>query len=159
LIWINAAAISNGEPCERSPQSGCREMPFLRIVAVLLLSLVLLDARPARAEEIEGAWASDDEHCDKIFENRNGRTVLAQDSDMYGGGFVIDNNRITGKMARCTITSRRKDGDTVHLLAACATDIMLSSVQFSLRVRADDQLTRVFPGMEGIEINYRRCRL
>jgi hypothetical protein len=134
-------------------------MPFLRTLAVLLLITGLFDVGYARADEIEGAWASDEDQCGKVFESRNGRTVLAQDSDMYGGGFVIDGSRITGKMARCTIKSRRKDGDTVRLLAACATDIMFSSVQFSLRVPADNQLTRIFPGMEGIEINYRRCPL
>ena len=44
-------------------------------------------------------------------------------------------------------------------LAACATDIMLSDVQFVLRVVDDDTITRVFPGIEGMEVKYHRCRL
>ena len=133
-------------------------MRLSRILAVLLIAGLALIGR-AHAGEIEGAWATDDEHCNKVFENRNGRTVLSQDSDMYSGGFVIDGDRITGKMARCTIKNRKRDGDTMHLLAACATDIMFSSVQFSLRLPEDGRLTRIFPGMDDIEINYRRCRL
>ena len=93
-----------------------------------------------------------------MFVDRGGQTVLSEDSDLYGGGFVIDGNRITGKMARCTIKSRKQDGDTVHLLATCATDIMFSSTQFSLKLHDDGRLTRLFPGMDEIQINYHRCR-
>ena len=88
---------------------------------------------------------------------KGGQTVLSEDSDLYGGGFTIDANRITGKMARCSITNRRNDGDTVHLLASCATDIMFSRFQFSLKVRDPNSITRIFPGMEEIQINYQRC--
>ena len=132
-------------------------MSLSRLLAMLLIAGPVLVAR-AHASEIEGAWATDEENCGKVFVNRNGRTVLSEDSDMYGGGFVIDGDRITGKMARCTIKNRKRNGDTMHLLAACATDIMFSSVQFSLRLPEDGRLTRIFPGMDDIEINYRRCR-
>jgi hypothetical protein len=128
-----------------------------RILAVLLIAGLALVGR-AHAGEIEGAWATNEENCGKVFENRNGQIVLSLDSDLYGGGFVIDGDRITGKMARCTIKNRKRAGDTMHLLAACATDIMFSSVQFSLRLPEDGRLTRIFPGMDDIEINYRRCR-
>jgi hypothetical protein len=132
-------------------------MRFSKILILPLLFL-LAGAQAVAADDIEGAWATDEEHCAKVFENKNGRTVLAQDSDLYGGGFVIDGNRITGKMATCTIKNQRKDGDTIHLLASCATDIMFSSVPFSLRL-GNGQLTRLFPGMDNIQITYRRCRL
>jgi hypothetical protein len=36
---------------------------------------------------------------------------------------------------------------------------MLSDVQFVLRVVDDDTITRVFPGIEGMEVKYHRCRL
>jgi hypothetical protein len=133
-------------------------MRLLRLLATLLIAGLVVVGQ-AHAGEIEGAWATDEENCGKVFESRNGRTVLSEDSDLYGGGFVIDGDRITGKMARCTIKSRKRNGDTMHLLAACATDIMFSSVQFSLRLPEDGRLTRIFPGMDDIEINYRRCRL
>jgi hypothetical protein len=106
---------------------------------------------------LEGAWASDVEQCSKVFLREGGRTVLSQDSDQYGGGFSIEGNRITGKMARCTIKQRKDDGNTVHMLAACATDIMYSSIQFSVKVRDKDSITRIFPGMDEVQINYQRC--
>ena len=42
-------------------------------------------------------------------------------------------------------------------MAACATDIMLSNVQFSLRVVNENKVSRIFPGMEGMELAYDRC--
>jgi hypothetical protein len=107
--------------------------------------------------DLEGSWATDADNCAKVFVRKGGQTVLSEDSDLYGGGFTVEANRITGKMARCSITSRRNDGDTVHLLASCATDIMLSRYQFSLRVRDPNSITRIFPGMDEIQINYHRC--
>ena len=138
--------------------NGFATMRLSQLVATLLIAGLALVER-AHAADIEGAWATNEENCGKVFESRNGRTVLSEDSDIYGGGFVIDGDRITGKMARCTIKNRKTNGDTIHLLAACATDIMFSSVQFSLRLPEDGRLTRIFPGMDNIEINYRRCRL
>jgi hypothetical protein len=132
--------------------------PVVRLSLALVLACCLPIAG-VRADPIglEGSWATNSEHCDKVFVRKGGQTVLSEDSDLYGGGFSIDGSRVTGKMARCTITKRKNDGDTVHLLASCATDIMFSSVQFSLRVRDENSITRIFPGMEGIEINYQRC--
>jgi hypothetical protein len=127
---------------------------------MVLAVLIWAGASAATAAEpidLEGSWATDADNCSKVFVRRGGQAVLSEDSDLYGGGFIIHANRITGKMARCSITSRKNDGNTVHLLASCATDIMLSRYQFSLRVRDQDSITRIFPGMDDIEINYRRC--
>lgn len=128
----------------------------------MALSLALMCAlsQPVSATEpmdLNGSWATDADNCDRVFVRKAGRFVLAEDSDLYGGGFTIDNNRITGKLAQCTIRSRKNDGNTVHLLASCATDIMLSNYQFSVRFRDTDQITRIFPGMDEIQINYQRC--
>lgn len=130
----------------------------LRVVMVASL-LCAVAPLPSTAEpiDLEGSWAADAENCGKVFVRKDGRTVLSEDSDLYGGGFSIDANRITGKMARCDITSRKQDGNTLHLLASCATDIMLSRYQFSVKVRDQNNITRIFPGMDGIEINYQRC--
>ena len=125
--------------------------------AVVLMCALTIPAGAAEPIDLEGAWATDADNCAKVFVRRDGQAVLSEDSDLYGGGFTIQGNRITGKMARCSITSRKNDGDTVHLLASCATDIMLSRYQFSLKVRDQDRITRIFPGMEEIQINYQRC--
>jgi hypothetical protein len=127
----------------------------------MLLAALMLALSPemtlAEPIDLEGSWATDADNCAKVFVRKGGQTVLSEDSDLYGGGFTVEANRITGKMARCSITNRRNDGDTVHLLASCATDIMLSRYQFSLKVRDPNSITRIFPGMDEIQINYQRC--
>jgi hypothetical protein len=129
-----------------------------RIVsAVVLMCVLALPAGAAEPIDLEGAWATDADNCAKVFVRKGGQAVLSEDSDIYGGGFTVQGNRITGKMARCSITNRKNDGNTVHLLASCATDIMLSRYQFSLKVRDQNSITRIFPGMEEIQINYQRC--
>ena len=47
----------------------------------------------------------------------------------------------------------------MHLLAACATDVMLSNVQLSLRVVDRNKLIRIFPGVSDMEMGYERCEL
>jgi hypothetical protein len=78
-------------------------------------------------------------------------------SDVYGGGFIVDGDQMIGKFARCKIKARKDDGAAVNLIAACATDIMLSSVQFSVKTLDADSIVRLFPGMEDLEIRYSRC--
>ena len=34
---------------------------------------------------------------------------------------------------------------------------MLSDVQFSVKIVNENRLTRIFPGLEGVEIAYDRC--
>ena len=78
-------------------------------------------------------------------------------SDVYGGGFIVDGNEIVGKFARCRIKARKDNGANVNLIAACASDIMLSTVQFSLKELDANSLVRLFPGIDEMEIRYHRC--
>jgi len=78
-------------------------------------------------------------------------------SEVHGGGFIVEADRLIGRSATCTIKSRKDDGERVNILAGCATDIMLSSVQFDLKVVDQNKITRLFPGMEDMEIHYYRC--
>jgi hypothetical protein len=109
------------------------------------------------AVDLNGAWATSAEQCDKVFTRQGGRLGFTEMSDVYGGGFIIDGDQIIGKFAQCRIKARKDDGMNVNLIAACATDIMLSSVQFSLKELDANSIARLFPGMEGMEIGYRRC--
>jgi hypothetical protein len=111
----------------------------------------------ARAFDLTGLWASDSEACGKIFVTRGKKASLRKDSDLFGSGFIIDGDRITGRMARCTIKTKRESGSNIHILASCATDIMLGNVQLSVKVVDDNRITRIFPGIEGMEIDYVRC--
>ena len=112
---------------------------------------------PALAIDFTGAWATDLQACDKVFATKGKTTSFRQDSDMFGSGFIVDGNRIRGCMASCTIKTTREDGPITHMLAGCATDIMLQSVQFSVKVLDDNKITRIFPGIDGMELTYYRC--
>ena len=125
--------------------------------AALLLGSLLVIAGRADALDLNGAWASDASQCAKVFVRQRGRLGFTEMSDVYGGGFIIDGDQIIGKFARCRIKARKDDGMNVNLIAACATDIMLSSVQFSVRELDANSIARLFPGMDDMEISYHRC--
>jgi hypothetical protein len=128
---------------------------------VLLVPAQFVSARvdPAHAFDLSGAWATNQELCSHVFAKKGKQVVFAELSDLYGSGFIIDGKRISGKAAKCTITSRQDDGDDVTLSAACSTSIMKSNVQFSLTVIDDNGITRHFPDMPEMKLNYYRCPL
>jgi len=133
--------------------------PFVTNVASTALLLAASIAMPgsAVAFDLNGAWASDADNCAKVFVRKGSQVTFAEMSDVYGGGFIIEGDQITGKFARCRIKARKDDGNTINLVAACASDIMLQSVQFSLKEMDANNVIRMFPGMEGMEIRYARC--
>jgi hypothetical protein len=122
-----------------------------------LLAALLAMSHPASAFDLNGAWASDADNCAKVFERRGSQVTFTEMSDVYGGGFIIEVDQITGKFARCRIKSKKDEGKTINLIAACASDIMLQNVQFSLRELDANSVIRLFPGMEDVEIRYARC--
>jgi hypothetical protein len=130
-----------------------------RNAALLALVIGSAHAMPASAVafDLNGAWASDADNCAKVFVRKGAQVSFADMSDVYGGGFIIDGDQITGKFARCRIKAKKDDGKSINLVAACASDIMLQSVQFSLREVDINTMIRMFPGMEGMEIKYARC--
>lgn len=129
------------------------------IVASVLCLPVCLAAEGAHAVELNGAWATSADQCEKVFTREGGKLGFAEMSEVYGGGFIVDGKNLIGRVARCTITARKDTGPNVSLIASCATDIMLSSVQFSLRELEPGSIVRLFPGMEEMEIRYHRCSL
>jgi hypothetical protein len=131
--------------------------PRKPIASAALLGSLLVVAGRADAFDLNGAWASDADQCAKVFVRQGAKVGFTEMSDVYGGGFIIDGDQIIGKFARCRIKARKDDGMNVNLIAACATDIMLSSVQFSVRELDANSIARLFPGMEDMEIRYHRC--
>jgi hypothetical protein len=131
----------------------------LSTVGAMLFGLVIMLPVEVRAFELTGAWASQADLCKLVFTKKGNQVVFAELSDLYGAGFIIDGNRIRGKTAKCTITSRKQDGDGLELAAACATSIMTSSVRFSLKVLDDNNLARLFPDIEGMQLKYTRCSI
>jgi hypothetical protein len=136
-------------------------MGFRGIAAAALLLALAEPRRHAYAAELTGAWAPDADKCDKVFARRGRARQIdfAQFSSLHGGGFIIEADQLRGKFAKCKIKARKQEGESLNLVAACATDIMLSNVQFVLKVVDDDNITRAFPGIEGMEVKYHRCRL
>ncbi len=124
---------------------------------VLLLGSLFAMAGRAAAVDLNGAWATSADQCEKVFTRQGGKLGFTEMSDVYGGGFIIEGDQIVGKFARCKIKSRKDNGPSVNLIATCATDIMLSSVQFSVKELDANSIARLFPGMEDMEIRYHRC--
>jgi hypothetical protein len=134
------------------------EMPRRRLLrsAVIAAAFVGL-ALPAPAADLTGAWVTDLDACGKVFNGAGGKATFRRDSDMFGSGFIIDGKRVRGRTVSCTINkTQEKDGIT-HMLASCATEIMLQNVQFSAKVEGEDKITRIFPGIDGMSLTYYRC--
>ena len=134
------------------------KMALRRLVCIAALSVLSASVNGfVYAADINGAWTTDADACKKMFVKKGNRISLASDADIYGSGFVIDGTTIRGKIATCKITSLKEDGSTLHLNAACATDIMVSNNQFDLKMVDNNKLVRAFPGIPEMDTPYYRC--
>jgi len=128
----------------------------LALIPVLTASSIAF-VNPAQAIELNGAWATSSSVCGQVFVKKDGAISFRQDSDQYGGGFILEGNRIRGQMQTCTINRRKEDGNVVHMVAMCADSIMASNVQLSAKIIDDNTIARIFPGMPEFTLNYSRC--
>lgn len=129
--------------------------------AAVAAGSVLLSPQTVNAFDLSGAWATSAKQCNKIF-TRKGRArqvSFTSFSGAYGSGFIAEANRLRGKSASCLIKSRKESDRTINLVVACDSGIMLSQIQFFLKVIDADTITRKFPGMEGIDAQYHRCHI
>jgi hypothetical protein len=133
----------------------------LILVSVIMTGFALLSLQEVSAFELTGAWATSADQCGKVFarKGRANQVSFTNFSGVYGGGFIAEANRLRGKFENCSIKSRRESGQTINLVVACASGIMLSNVQFFLKVLDDNTISREFPGMEGMEATYHRCQI
>ena len=132
---------------------------LLRFAVAAAMVTGLHGPRQAGAVDLSGAWAGSADECSNVFV-RKGRAKQIEFtalSDQHGGGFIVEADRLRGKFARCKIKTKKEDGDTVTIIAGCATDIMLSNVQFSLKMLGPNKISRIFPGIEDMAISYHRC--
>jgi hypothetical protein len=132
---------------------------LLQFAVAAAFAAGLHDSRQAGAVDLFGAWATSADQCRNVFA-RKGRAKQIEftvRSDQHGGGFIVEADRLRGKFARCKIKTKKEDGDTVNIIAGCTTDIMLSNVQFSLKMLEPNKISRIFPGIEGTAISYHRC--
>jgi hypothetical protein len=114
---------------------------------------------PPVVVDIDGAWTSDSSHCDMIFSKRRDGIGFTKIADLYGASFIVDGRRIKARKSRCEIKHRSSEGTTVHLVAACANDIMLSDVQMSLKVIDRNKVVRIFPGLPDLQASFERCEM
>src|SRR5512142_209108 len=103
-----------------------------------VLIAVSIASPAANALDLNGAWANDLAVCNKIFEKKDNTISITRDSDQYGSGFIISGNQIRGKIATCTVKSRKEDGAMLNLIANCSTDVALSTVQMSLKIDSEN---------------------
>ncbi len=113
----------------------------------------------AKAASLTGTWSTKADVCDKVFVRKGTDVTFAQDAFLYGSGFIAEDNQLRGPTATCRIKVRKTDGPVTHLIAACATDIMLSDIQFSIKSIGPDEIVRLFPSMPELSITYYRCSI
>lgn len=131
--------------------------PWARAALLTPLVAVLTFGAEAGARDLGGGWVTDATTCKQIFEGSPGKLSFHRDADLYGSGFIYEKNRLIGKMATCTISRQKEDGDVLHLITTCSTDVALETVQFSLRIESDDRIVRIFPGLPELDTRYYRC--
>jgi hypothetical protein len=131
----------------------------LPAVVVMMSALGVLFPVAAHAFELTGAWASQTDLCTLVFTKKGDQVVFTELSDLFGSGFIVDGSRIRGRSTKCTIKSKKQDGDSLELSTACATSIMTSNVRFNLKIVDDNTLNRLFPEIAGMTLKYSRCSL
>ena len=95
----------------------------------------------------------------KLAERVGKGVVTIKTADGSGSGFIIDGRRVVSQGARCDIKSSKQDGAITHLIAGCATDVMLSNMQASFKTINKDRILRIFPSVSEMEIPFERCVL
>ena len=126
-------------------------MPILALAASLLAV-----GCPAYAFDLNGAWATDAAVCDKVFVKKDNKVSFAPNSAEYGGGFIVEGNRLHGQSQSCNIKSRSRsdrvkdDPSSIHVLAACATDIMMGTFSSAPRSSTTTPSCAIFPGCRTI---------
>ncbi|WP_249137663.1 hypothetical protein [Bradyrhizobium tropiciagri] len=135
--------------------------PVGKLRAIVVTGMIFALPDHALAFDLTGAWATSAAQCGKVFarKGRANQLTFSNFSGVYGGGFIAEADRLRGKFENCKIKSRKDDGKDLNIIVGCASGIMVSNVQFFLKVVDDDTITRDFPGIEGMQVSYHRCKL
>jgi len=141
--------------------TGLRKPANLVLATAIMAGSALFSLQDLNAFELVGAWATKADQCGRVFarKGRANQVDFTNFSGAYGGGFIAEANRVRGKFENCLIKSRKDDDQTINMVVSCASGIMLSKVQFFLKVLDDNTISRAFPGIEGMDETYHRCRI
>lgn len=131
----------------------------LSVLSLFVLLCHLSLGVPAEGADFTGAWTTDASACDKVFVKSGSRISFAKDSELIGGGLIFQGKEVQGTGSTCRIKTRKEDGEVTHMILACATTIMHSDVQFSVRSVNANEMFRMFPNLPGMETKYFRCRM
>ena len=127
--------------------------------AGLRVLLFCLFTSQAHAFDLNGAWATSEDECSKIFVKKSDKISFAQFSEEFGGGFVVNGNQVRSKAVQCTIKSRKETGSTLDFQATCASEIMATSTNLRLKILDANTVSRIFkdPSLAGMELTFHRC--
>src|SRR4249920_3729717 len=133
---------------------------FGSVKRILFVTVGMVLSFAANAFDLNGAWTADDSNCAKVFVTKNNKLTMTRNSDVFGGGFIVEGNQIRGQAKACKITSRKEEGGVLHLIASCSTDIaVLGTQEISAKIDTDNQLTRIYPSFPEMGISFYRCKL
>jgi hypothetical protein len=129
-----------------------------RVARMVVCGAFILLASSANAFDFDGAWATDAGNCPQIFVKKNNKISMSRRSDFFGGGFIVEGDRIRGPSATCKINGRKEEADMLRLIASCTTQIaILSPMQLDIKIESPDKIIRFFPNFPEIAIPYARC--
>jgi hypothetical protein len=128
-------------------------------IAGLVAAISLMSYSSSYAFDLDGAWTTDVSACGKIFEkNKDNKVSIISGSSIYGDAFIVRGNSLFNTAVTCTIKARKDAGAIHHIVAACAPgNVALSTFEFSYRVKDDNNIVRIYSGIEELNVTYSRC--
>lgn len=126
-----------------------------RVASVIFV--LLAPSASSLAQDATGLWADQPDACSTVFVKAGGRTEFSPKADFHGSGLIVEGNVIRGKMATCKIRKKVRKGQTVTLTATCATDVMVSTTTFQLKIDDPNTIVKIVPGIPELDTRYIRC--
>lgn len=130
---------------------------MLRLCCTTLVQAAM--CLPAYAYDLNGAWATDSGICPKMFSKTPKAVAFKQDSEEWGNGFIVDGNVVRGQGMKCVIKSKKESGAETHVIATCASEIMIDQVRLNFKAVDENTIIRIFSGVGGFDSTYVRCPL
>ena len=88
--------------------------------AIALLAALFMSLGQALAVDLNGAWATNADECGKVFRKGNANEItFAPDSEINGGGFIVERDQLRGRSAKCTIKARKNSPSSLPICHAC----------------------------------------
>jgi len=127
---------------------------------MLFSAICIVFSFSANAFDLNGTWTGDDRNCNKVFVKKNNKISMTRNSDVFGGGFIVEGDQMRGQAKTCKITSRKEENGVLHLIASCSTDIaVLGTQQVDAKIDSDDKITRIYPSYPEMGTPFYRCKL